>query len=179
MPESYAPLKMNADDIISEIQKLPAEQEGREWALELGTSEGKQVRYSETVFPIWGILENITALHQGGEILLEIVIRRYENRSTFMTSNRPIEEWGKLLCDVPAASAILDRLLHHAEIIPITGRSYRLQQSTQERSSADEPPPPTDRNEEKNAASRPETNTTQGTTVPRTPPLRGTASACG
>jgi DNA replication protein DnaC len=44
-----------------------------------------------------------------------------------MTSNRPIEEWGKLLSDVPAASAILDRLLHHAEIIPINGRSYRLQ----------------------------------------------------
>jgi DNA replication protein DnaC len=45
-------------------------------------------------------------------------MRRYENRSTMMTSNRPIEEWGKLLNDVPAASAILDRLLHHAEIIP-------------------------------------------------------------
>ena len=68
MPESYAPLKMNADDIISQIQNLPAEQEGREWALELGTGEGKQVRYSETVFPIWGILENITALHQCGEM---------------------------------------------------------------------------------------------------------------
>ena len=61
------------------------------------------------------------------EILLEIIMRRYENRSTMMTSNRPIEEWGKLLSDVPAAGAILDRLLHHAEIIPITGRSYRLQ----------------------------------------------------
>jgi DNA replication protein DnaC len=53
-----------------------------------------------------------------------------ENRSTMMTSNRPIEEWGKLLIDVPAASAILDRLLHHAEIIPINGRSYRLQPKT-------------------------------------------------
>jgi len=37
------------------------------------------------------------------------------------------EEWGKLLNDVPAASAILDRLLHYAQIIPINGRSYRLQ----------------------------------------------------
>jgi DNA replication protein DnaC len=64
---------------------------------------------------------------KSGEILLEIIMRRYENRSTMMTSNRPIEEWGKLLNDVPAASAILDRLLHHAEIIPINGRSYRLQ----------------------------------------------------
>jgi DNA replication protein DnaC len=64
---------------------------------------------------------------KSGEILLEIIMRRYESRSTMMTSNRPIEEWGKLLSDVPAAGAILDRLLHHAEIIAITGRSYRLQ----------------------------------------------------
>ena len=64
---------------------------------------------------------------KSGEILLEIIMRRYENRSTMTTSNRPIEEWGKLLSDVPAASAILDRLLHHAEIIAINGRSYRLQ----------------------------------------------------
>jgi DNA replication protein DnaC len=64
---------------------------------------------------------------KSGEILLEIIMRRYESRSTMMTSNRPIEEWGKLLSDVPAAGAILDRLLYHAEIIAITGRSYRLQ----------------------------------------------------
>src|SRR5271154_7094095 len=70
---------------------------------------------------------------KSGEILLEIIMRRYENRSTMMTSNRPIEEWGKLLSDVPAASAILDRLLHHADVIPINGRSYRLQESAQER----------------------------------------------
>ena len=61
-----------------------------------------------------------------GEQLFEIIMRRYELRSTLMTSNRPIEEWGKLLGDVPAATAILDRFLHHAEIIAITGRSYRL-----------------------------------------------------
>ena len=53
-------------------------------------------------------------------------MRRYETRSTMMTSNRPVEEWGKLLNDVPAATAILDRFLHHAEIIQMTGRSYRL-----------------------------------------------------
>jgi DNA replication protein DnaC len=64
---------------------------------------------------------------KSGEVLLEIIMRRYENRSTIMTSNRPIEEWSKLLSDVPAASAILDRLLHHVEIIAISGRSYRVQ----------------------------------------------------
>ena len=47
-------------------------------------------------------------------------------RSTLMTSNRPLEDWGKLIGDVPSATAILDRFLHHAEIITITGKSYRL-----------------------------------------------------
>ena len=63
---------------------------------------------------------------QSGEYLFEIIMRRYENRSTIMTSNRPIEEWGKLIGDVPSATAILDRFLHHVEIIQITGKSYRM-----------------------------------------------------
>jgi DNA replication protein DnaC len=63
---------------------------------------------------------------RSGEFLFEIVMRRYETRSTMMTSNRPLEDWGKLLGDVPSATAILDRFLHHATIIAITGRSYRL-----------------------------------------------------
>jgi DNA replication protein DnaC len=63
---------------------------------------------------------------RSGECLFEIVMRRYETRSTVMTSNRPLEDWGKLLGDVPSATAILDRFLHHAEMVQITGRSYRL-----------------------------------------------------
>ena len=63
---------------------------------------------------------------RSGEYLFEIIMRRYENHSTVMTSNRPLEDWGKLIGDVPSATAILDRFLHHAEIITITGRSYRL-----------------------------------------------------
>jgi DNA replication protein DnaC len=63
---------------------------------------------------------------RSGEFLFEIVMRRYETRSTIMTTNRPLEDWGKLLGDVPTATAILDRFLHHAEIINITGDSYRL-----------------------------------------------------
>jgi len=66
---------------------------------------------------------------QSGEYLLEVVMRRYENRSTIMTSNRPLEDWGKLLSDVPTAGAILDRFLHHAIAIAITGRSYRVKDS--------------------------------------------------
>ncbi|MFL5514390.1 MAG: IS21-like element helper ATPase IstB [Gemmatimonadales bacterium] len=63
---------------------------------------------------------------RSGEYLFEIIMRRYETRSTVMTSNRPLEDWGKLLGDVPSATAILDRFLHHVEIVRITGKSYRL-----------------------------------------------------
>ena len=63
---------------------------------------------------------------RSGEYLFEIIMRRYQVRSTIMTSNRPLEDWGKLIGDVPAATAILDRFLHNAEVIAITGRSYRL-----------------------------------------------------
>jgi len=63
---------------------------------------------------------------RSGEYLFEIVMRRHELRSTMMTSNRPLEDWGKLVGDVPAATAILDRILQNAEILQITGKSYRL-----------------------------------------------------
>ena len=63
---------------------------------------------------------------RSGEYLFEIIMPRYEKRSTMMTSNRPLEDWGKLIGDVPAATAILDRFLHNAEVVAITGKSYRL-----------------------------------------------------
>jgi len=67
---------------------------------------------------------------RSGEFLFEVVMRRYETRSTIMTSNRPLEDWGKLIGDVPSATAILDRFLHHAEIVTMNGRSYRLRNRT-------------------------------------------------
>ena len=66
---------------------------------------------------------------KSGEYLFEIIMRRYELRSTLMTSNRPLEEWGKLIGDVPAATAILDRFLHHANLIKIKGKSYRMKEA--------------------------------------------------
>ena len=72
--------------------------------------------------------------------MFEIIMRRYETRSTMMTSNRPLEDWGKLVGDVPSATAILDRFLHHAEVIAITGRSYRLRNRAAD--SMEAPPAP-------------------------------------
>jgi DNA replication protein DnaC len=59
------------------------------------------------------------------EDLLEIVMRRYERASTLLTSNRPVEDWGKLLGDVAAVSAMLDRLLHHGHLLKCGPRSWR------------------------------------------------------
>jgi DNA replication protein DnaC len=59
------------------------------------------------------------------EDLLELVMRRYERASTLITSNRPVDDWGKLLGDVPAVSAMLDRLLHHAHVLKCGPRSWR------------------------------------------------------
>jgi hypothetical protein len=68
---------------------------------------------------------------RSGEVLFEIIMRRYETRSTMMTSNRPLEDWGKLIGDVPSAPAILDRFLHHAELLAFNGRSYRLRKQAE------------------------------------------------
>jgi DNA replication protein DnaC len=59
------------------------------------------------------------------EELLEIILRRYERASTLITSNRPVEDWGKLLGDAAAVSAMLDRLLHHGHLLKCGPRSWR------------------------------------------------------
>ena len=63
--------------------------------------------------------------HTAAEDLLEIIMRRYERASTVLTSNRPVEDWGKLLGDVAAVTAMLDRLLHHGHVLKCGPRSWR------------------------------------------------------
>lgn len=62
------------------------------------------------------------------EDLLELFVRRHEHGSTLITTNRPTEDWGAFLGDIPATTAILDRFLSHAEIIAMQGKSYRMNQ---------------------------------------------------
>ena len=59
------------------------------------------------------------------EELLEIIMRRYERASTMITSNRPVDDWGKLLGDSAAVTAMLDRLLHHGHVLKCGPRSWR------------------------------------------------------
>jgi DNA replication protein DnaC len=70
------------------------------------------------------------------EELLEIIMRRYERTSTLVTSNRPVDDWGKLLGDAAATSAMLDRLLHHGHVLKCGPRSWRTKTGLPERGSA-------------------------------------------
>lgn len=65
-----------------------------------------------------------------GEYLFEVIMRRSELKSTIFTSNRPFEDWGKLIGDVPTAGAILDRLLSRSHVIEISGKSHRIKEKT-------------------------------------------------
>ncbi len=67
---------------------------------------------------------------QAADDLLDIILNRYSSRrSTLITSNRPLEDWGKLLKDNAASSAILDRLLHRGNLLKFEGKSYRLKEA--------------------------------------------------
>lgn len=95
------------------------------------TLEGKRKEYMAAMqkVPLLVIddlgLRNLPAT--AAEDLLEIVMRRYERTSTLLTSNRPVDEWGKLLGDTASVSALLDRLLHHSHVLQCGPKSWRMQ----------------------------------------------------
>jgi DNA replication protein DnaC len=67
----------------------------------------------------------------GANLFFQLINSRYERGSLILTSNRGFSEWGEIFGDVVVASALLDRLLHHAIVVQIEGQSYRLRQHAQ------------------------------------------------
>lgn len=63
------------------------------------------------------------------DLLFEIVSRRYEQKATLITTNRPFAEWGEVFPNAACVVSLVDRLVHHAEIIHIEGDSYRLKEA--------------------------------------------------
>ena len=63
---------------------------------------------------------------QEAELLFRLVPERYEHGSIILTSNKYFSSWGELLSDDILATALLDRLLHHAHVVNIRGQTYRL-----------------------------------------------------
>ncbi|WP_409054884.1 IS21-like element helper ATPase IstB [Streptomyces sp. SYP-A7185] len=64
-------------------------------------------------------------------LVFQVISKRYEKGSIILTSNKTFSEWGQVFGDEVLATAILDRLLHHCEVVPINGNSYRLKNRLQ------------------------------------------------
>lgn len=92
-------------------------------------AEGTRKEYMESVSTVPLLIIDDFGMRKlpltAAEDLLEIIMRRYERCSTLLTSNRPVDDWGKLLGDVAAVSAMLDRLLHHGHVLKCGPRSWR------------------------------------------------------
>ena len=99
-------------------------------------AEGTRKEYMESIATVPLLILDDFGMrklpHTAAEDLLEIIMRRYERCSTLLTSNRPVEDWGKLLGDVAAVSAMLDRLLHHGHVLKCGPRSWRTKTAVTE-----------------------------------------------
>jgi DNA replication protein DnaC len=93
------------------------------------TLDGTRKRYMESISTVALLIIDDFGMRKlpqtAAEDLLEIVMRRYERASTLLTSNRPVEDWGKLLGDVAAVGSMLDRLLHHGHVLKCGPKSWR------------------------------------------------------
>jgi DNA replication protein DnaC len=93
------------------------------------TIEGRRKHYMESISGVALLIIDDFGMRKlpqtAAEDLLEIVMRRYERASTLLTSNRPVDDWGKLLADVAAVGAMLDRLLHHGHVLKCGPKSWR------------------------------------------------------
>lgn len=93
------------------------------------TLEGARKQYMESISSVALLIIDDFGMRKlpqtAAEDLLEIVMRRYERASTLLTSNRPVDDWGKLLADVAAVGAMLDRLLHHGHVLKCGPKSWR------------------------------------------------------
>ena len=63
------------------------------------------------------------------DLMFELVSRRYQTRSTLITTNRPFAEWHEVFPNAACVVSLIDRLVHNAEIIAIDGESYRLKEA--------------------------------------------------
>lgn len=78
------------------------------------------------------VIDEIGYLSYGtrhADLLFEIINRRYERKPTLITTNRPFAEWGEVFPNAACVVSIVDRLIHHAEVLVIEGESYRMREA--------------------------------------------------
>ena len=115
----YSVFYRSSFDLVADMAEAARDDDRKELV-------SKLVKYDLLIIDEFG-MKSMPA--NAADDLLEIIHRRYQSSSTIITTNRPVSDWGVILGDIPATSAILDRFLDNAELISIKGKSFRLSKS--------------------------------------------------
>lgn len=107
---------IRCSDLINKLQTAQVQ----------GQSEEVLRRYARFQILIIDEIGYLPIESVGAKLFFQLIERRYERKSTIITTNIPLSKWGNTFSDKMLANAILDRLVHHAKVIRITGRSYRM-----------------------------------------------------
>ena len=116
--QGYSVLFATAQAVMASLVKAHAE----------GGLDDRLAFYAKPKLLIVDELGYLPFERRAAHLFFQLVSRRYERGSVMVTSNRPVGEWGEVFGDAVAATAILDRLLHHSHVLTITGESYRLRE---------------------------------------------------
>lgn len=118
----YSVYFIQCHDLILQLKKAHAE----------NRLEQRLKHYSKYALLIIDEIGYLPVDQTGANLFFQLIARRYEKHSTIITTNQPFSKWGEIFSDNTLANAILDRLLHHSNIVKITGHSYRLKDKIQE-----------------------------------------------
>ena len=81
--------------------------------------------------------------HRLHDLLFQVISRRYERKSLVLTTNLAFKEWPPVFPNATCATALIDRIIHHADVIAIEGQSYRLREAEERKATPPKPSPPT------------------------------------
>ena len=88
--------------------------------------------YARPAFLIIDEVGYLSYSNRHADLLFEIINQRYEQRSTLVTTNRPFAEWSEVFPNAACVVSLIDRLVHHSEVIAIEGESYRMKEAKEQ-----------------------------------------------
>ncbi len=102
-------------------------------ALDSNTTLRRRIKhYAKPAFLIIDEVGYLSYSNRHADLLFEIINQRYEQRSTLVTTNRPFAEWNEVFPNAACVVSLIDRLVHHSEIIAIEGESYRMKEAKEQ-----------------------------------------------
>jgi DNA replication protein DnaC len=102
-------------------------------ALDSDTALRRRIRhYAKPTFLIIDEVGYLSYSNRHADLLFEIINQRYEQRSTLITTNRPFAEWSEVFPNAACVVSLIDRLVHHSEVIAIEGESYRMKEAKEQ-----------------------------------------------